>query len=209
MECRFPQQVDGARVRAEAGPSAPRREPFSPASDPGLQVVAGLQREPEQGQHRDDINFKEALGAVNAQLNDPEVPSSVRDILADPKCQTTDMETPAFWIMARALGKFVGDHGVLPLRGSIPDMHADTDAYVALQQVYLGKARSDVAAINATVQELLASVGKPSEAVSEAELSLFCEFWRRRCQLVHAGRLTFFHAKPFFWCGVQARTLQT
>jgi len=44
--------------------------------------------------------------------------------------------------MARALAQFVADNGVLPLRGSIPDMHADTDAYVTLQQVCYRRPRA-------------------------------------------------------------------
>lgn len=58
-----------------------------------MQVVAGLQRPIEDGKQRDDLNFNEALGAVNAQLNDPtDVPSNVAQILSDPQCGITNME---------------------------------------------------------------------------------------------------------------------
>jgi amyloid beta precursor protein binding protein 1 len=38
--------------------------------------------------------------------------------------------------MAQALKRFVKRHGVLPLVGSVPDMKADTNRYVQLQNLY-------------------------------------------------------------------------
>lgn len=55
-------------------------------------MVVDLQRPVQEGKQRDDLNFSEALGAINAQLNDPEVPASVKEILSDPQCQKTDMD---------------------------------------------------------------------------------------------------------------------
>lgn len=77
--------------------------------------------------------------------------------------------------MARALKEFVDEHGVLVLRGSIPDMASDSDSYMNLQRVYKQKARDDASVIASRVQELLALVGKPADTISEAEISLLCK----------------------------------
>lgn len=46
-------------------------------------------------------------------------------------------QTPTFWILARALKEFVAKEGQgnLPVRGTIPDMIADSGKYIKLQNV--------------------------------------------------------------------------
>jgi len=50
---------------------------------------------------------------------------------------TVLLQSKPFWVMAKAVRDFVENEGegLLPLRGSVPDMTAKTDRYVALQQV--------------------------------------------------------------------------
>lgn len=67
-----------------------------------------------------------------------QIPSEVQKILDDPKCNV-DSKSSDFWILAAALKDFVKNQGqgkYLPLTGSIPDMTASTDLYIALQKVY-------------------------------------------------------------------------
>lgn len=47
------------------------------------------------------------------------------------------IQSKPFWIMAKAVQDFVEKEGegCLPLSGSIPDMTAETEKYIALQQV--------------------------------------------------------------------------
>lgn len=52
-------------------------------------------------------------------------------------------EQAAFWVHVAAVRKFFDESGGLPLRGSLPDMTADTESYVALQKVYSGRADKD------------------------------------------------------------------
>ena len=54
--------------------------------------------------------------------------------------------------------------GLLPLRGSIPDMTADSERYIALQNVYRDQANRDVAAVTAHVHTLLQTLGQVSQA---------------------------------------------
>lgn len=52
--------------------------------------------------------------------------------------------------------------GALPLRGTIPDMTADTKCYIGLQNVYREQQEQDIAAVNNNVQQLLTSLGRVS-----------------------------------------------
>jgi amyloid beta precursor protein binding protein 1 len=70
---------------------------------------------------------------------DRRIPSDVLTVLSDPKCLNLTSGSADFWIMARALKDFVdgqGDHGLLPVRGSIPDMFSDSKRYIQLQNIY-------------------------------------------------------------------------
>ena len=77
--------------------------------------------------------------------------------------------------MVNALKVFVDAAGLLPLRGSVPDMVSDSDSYIALQTVYVEKAKADFSAISATVQETLAALGREATEISEFELKTFCK----------------------------------
>ena len=50
--------------------------------------------------------------------------------------------------------------GALPLRGSIPDMTADSERYIQLQNAYIEQANRDVAAITDKVNMLTNSLVK-------------------------------------------------
>lgn len=48
-------------------------------------------------------------------------------------------QSPSFWVMARGVRDFVRNKGSgnLPVRGIIPDMIADSDKFIKLQNVYV------------------------------------------------------------------------
>uniref|UniRef100_A0ABI7W528 NEDD8-activating enzyme E1 regulatory subunit n=1 Tax=Felis catus TaxID=9685 RepID=A0ABI7W528_FELCA len=105
-----------------------------------------------------------------------QIPSSIEDIFNDDRCINITKQTPSFWILARALKEFVAKEGQgnLPVRGTIPDMIADSSKYIKLQNVYREKAKKDAAAVGNHVAKLLQSIGQAPESISEKELKLLC-----------------------------------
>ena len=57
-----------------------------------------------------------------------------------------------FWIITNAVKEFYAQHKVLPLPGSVPDMKAQSEVYVRLQNIYKTKARQDVAEVRKMVE---------------------------------------------------------
>ena len=98
-----------------------------------LIVSVGI-RTNSEGVPEDEENFEEAIKAVNGALVESRVPSEVRSIFEDSKCQNLTRDSKDFWVIARAVKDFVEceeeGQGTLPVRGSIPDMfsgkHIDT-----------------------------------------------------------------------------------
>uniref|UniRef100_A0A452QQB3 NEDD8-activating enzyme E1 regulatory subunit n=1 Tax=Ursus americanus TaxID=9643 RepID=A0A452QQB3_URSAM len=111
----------------------------------------------ENGALEDEENFEEAIKNVNTALNTTQIPSSIEDIFNDDHCINITKQTPSFWILARALKEFVAKEGQgnLPVRGTIPDMIADSSKYIKLQNVYREKAKKDAAAVGNHVAKLL------------------------------------------------------
>uniref|UniRef100_A0A2K5US12 NEDD8-activating enzyme E1 regulatory subunit n=1 Tax=Macaca fascicularis TaxID=9541 RepID=A0A2K5US12_MACFA len=130
----------------------------------------------ENGAPEDEENFEEAIKNVNTALNTTQIPSSIEDIFNDDCCINITKQTPSFWILARALKEFVAKEGQgnLPVRGTIPDMIADSGKYIKLQNVYREKAKKDAAAVGNHVAKLLQSIGQAPESISEKELKLLC-----------------------------------
>lgn len=62
----------------------------------------------------------------------------------------------AFWLHVAAIRDFIERYGNLPLRGSLPDMTADTESYVRLQKLYASKAIDDA-------REVLTCAGEIAE----------------------------------------------
>lgn len=110
-------------------------------------------------------------------------------------------QSKPFWILAKGVRDFVENegNGALPVRGSIPDMTAETSSYIALQQMwgslerlirkktrldtplfffffcrYNKQAVKDADVIFRRVQQLLHELNQPSETITEADTRLFC-----------------------------------
>lgn len=67
-----------------------------------------------------------------------QIPSEVQSLFQDDKAAGNSMCDEVFWVLVRALKKFVEREGggYLPLSGSLPDMHTDTKSFVQLQTLY-------------------------------------------------------------------------
>ncbi|XP_038070147.1 NEDD8-activating enzyme E1 regulatory subunit-like [Patiria miniata] len=122
-------------------------------------------------------NFDEAIKSVNASVVVTRVPSEVQDILRDPSCVNLTSESSSFWVIAQAVKQFVDNEGggKLPLRGSIPDMTADSKRYIQLQNVYMEQAKQDFAAVASRVHQILVSLGKTPDSIPDTEIKLFCK----------------------------------
>ncbi|XP_071957729.1 NEDD8-activating enzyme E1 regulatory subunit-like [Antedon mediterranea] len=134
-------------------------------------------RKNEHGVPEDEENFDEAIMAVNTALNPSKIPSEVQGIIDDPACTNLSSESSSFWIMAQALKQFIANegNGMLPLRGAIPDMTADSKRYIQLQNIYKEQARTDCIAVTSRVQQILTSLGKASDTIQDNEIKLFCK----------------------------------
>ncbi|XP_015279753.1 PREDICTED: NEDD8-activating enzyme E1 regulatory subunit [Gekko japonicus] len=130
----------------------------------------------ESGVQEDEENFEEAIKNVNTAVIPTKVPVCIEDILNDNCCTSLSQQTPSFWILARALKEFVAKEGQgnLPVRGTIPDMIADSGKFIKLQNVYREKAKKDAEAVGNYAAKMLQSIGKAPESISQRELKLLC-----------------------------------
>lgn len=121
-------------------------------------------------------NFDEACAAVLKTLVEPKPTSKVTEILGAPEAQNLTATSPPFWIIAKAIQQFYGNHGELPLPGAVPDMKAQSDTFIKLQNIYKAKAREDCAEVVATVRALEKELGRSGKLViQEKEIENFCK----------------------------------
>lgn len=78
--------------------------------------------------------------------------------------------------MTKALSEYVKNegNGCLPLRGSLPDMTADTTSYISLQQLYHKQANIDSEVVYRRTQQILQQIGQSPDSITENEVKLFC-----------------------------------
>ncbi|KAK3817789.1 MAG: hypothetical protein J3Q66DRAFT_190479 [Benniella sp.] len=128
----------------------------------------------------DDENFEEAISSVLRSCQTTTVPSAIKGLFNDPKCENLSAESGNFWILLRAVRDFVNDHsksgGLLPLSGTIPDMKAQTNSYVTLQSIYKDKAKRDVQEVSKIVDSLLVSLGLAAGSIALREIETFCKY---------------------------------
>ncbi|XP_043288397.1 NEDD8-activating enzyme E1 regulatory subunit [Venturia canescens] len=138
-------------------------------------IISGIRKD-ENGSPIGEENFEEAAKAVNTSITTTKVPKSVMDILNDERCVNLTAKSSQFWISAKAVRDFLENEGsgLLPVKGSLPDMTADSEKYIALQQIYHKKAMADVEAVWRHTLQLLRQLGRSSDSISEKEVKLFC-----------------------------------
>ena len=139
-------------------------------------MIQSGRRRNKEGVPLDEENFDEAIQNVNRLVIPYRLPSSVQDILNNPLCTSITPDSNNFWLLTRALREFVANegHGKLPLRGSIPDMTSSSDAYMRLCRVYQAQAREDIEAVASHLGQILISIGKAANYISEDDIKLFC-----------------------------------
>lgn len=128
----------------------------------------------EDGVPLDEENFQEAISSVNSVLVPTSIPVNVQEILDHSSCLNVTADTSNYWLLCAALREYIANEGSLPLRGSIPDMISSSKYYIDLQRVYQKKAQSDIATFTSYLNQVLGSVGKPPDAVSDKQVKLFC-----------------------------------
>ncbi|KAK0722203.1 hypothetical protein B0T26DRAFT_207723 [Lasiosphaeria miniovina] len=114
-------------------------------------------------------NFEEAAAAVLKTLVPPSLPSGLKEVF-EYKSKIPAEERSGFWIIADAVKKFYAEHQCLPVPGNVPDMKAQSNVYVQLQNIYKAKARQDAAEVLNTVR---ATEG--GQNIDSAEVELFCK----------------------------------
>ncbi|KAI6782709.1 NEDD8-activating enzyme E1 regulatory subunit-like protein [Emericellopsis cladophorae] len=112
-------------------------------------------------------NYEEAVSGVMRHVQPPALPSTLRQVF-DYQRRGTDADS-SFWLIAAAVKKFHEKHGTLPVSGGLPDMKAQSDVYIRLQNLYKTKARQDAREVLATVQNM-----EGGADVESAEVELFC-----------------------------------
>lgn len=85
-------------------------------------------------------------------------------------------QSNVFWILVRSVKDFIeqDNNGWCPLAGTIPDMTANTENYINLQNVYRQKALHDADMVYKRAQQLLRELNLSSEVITDKEVKLFC-----------------------------------
>ena len=130
----------------------------------------------DDGVPLDEENFDEAIRNVNSTVIPYKIPIYVQEILDSPSCTAASPELGTFWLLARALREFVLNegNGRLPLRGSIPDMISTSAMYIDLCRIYQSQANEDVEKVKGHLNQILLSMGKSANYISEEQVRLFC-----------------------------------
>lgn len=112
-------------------------------------------------------NFEEAASAVMKHLVMPTIPPSLQEVF-DYK-HAAEVPKSSFWIITEAVKNFYGKHKQLPISGGLPDMKAQSDVYIRLQNIYKEKARKDAAEVFATLQTL-----PGGDSIEKDEVDMYC-----------------------------------
>jgi len=122
-------------------------------------------------------NFIEAKDNAHKSWIPYSIPSNVKAIFEDEKCNNIKVDPSPFWIVARAVKDFVANEGKnkLPLMGTLPDMTSTTEYYIGLQKIYQEKATHDVITVTKNVHDTLNKLNKPVDSISSDYIKLFCK----------------------------------
>ncbi|KAK5640458.1 hypothetical protein RI129_011269 [Pyrocoelia pectoralis] len=120
-------------------------------------------------------NYEQAVKLVNVCVNCTRVPNHIQKILDDEFCTNLTSESSPFWVICAALREMVQSEGALPVRGSLPDMAADTTSFISLQQLYMRQAQSQAESIYRRAMQISRALGQSPDSISETEVKLFCK----------------------------------
>ena len=120
-------------------------------------------------------NFEEAGKAINTVLNKTTIPVSTQTIIEDSLAENINSSSSNFWILAHALREFVKREERLPVSGIVPDMISDSERFIKLQNIYKDKANQDADVIGRKVSQVLDSLGRGSDTITDTEIRRFCK----------------------------------
>ena len=132
-------------------------------------ALRALARDPE-GQNNVDEASKAALRAWVKSVPSDDVAA----VLAAAPAKVGPEAEP-FWLAAAGLAAFVEQgvaDGCLPLPGTLPDMAATTEGYIAITKVYHDQAEAEFATLRSLVDGIVADAGAPEGTVSDEYLRL-------------------------------------
>ncbi|KAE9024394.1 NEDD8-activating enzyme E1 regulatory subunit [Phytophthora rubi] len=154
-----------------------------PATFPEKDAFKKSLQEMAWGPPGHELNFIEAAENAYKAYVPPQVPEEVAPVLAAASAHTASVETlekakdtREFWLLAHALADFVKQNdGLLPVTGVVPDMTASTEAYVALQELYVNKAKADATKVQEILHKRLRELKLPEDSVSFEAVATFCK----------------------------------
>ncbi|CAI5734049.1 unnamed protein product [Peronospora destructor] len=130
-----------------------------------------------------EVNFVEAAENAYMAYVPPQVPEEVASVLAAAASHTVSVEalektkdTKEFWLLAHAVADFVKQNeGLLPVTGVVPDMTASTEWYVALQELYMTKAKEDATRVHQILLKRMCELKLPQDMISFDVVAAFCK----------------------------------
>lgn len=138
-------------------------------------------RKNEHGVPELEENFDEAIKNCNIAFTKTSIPVEIKDILQKAPSHFSQLDSNSinrnskFWILVSALNEFVTRKGVLPVRGTLPDMFSDTKRFIELQNIYKKISGQDCQLLSELVHKCLQEHNLPSSTISSDEIQLFCK----------------------------------
>ncbi|CAF0727955.1 unnamed protein product [Rotaria sp. Silwood1] len=119
-------------------------------------------------------NFEEAKRTIPSRLVNTNLPSIMDNLFHDRSCLELSNQSHMFWFIINAIKLFTQNegHGLLPVRGEVPDMLTNTSSYVKLVQIYQEQAKKDCEIIHNYLIDLLKQHNRFSTMTSNEQASL-------------------------------------
>ena len=122
-------------------------------------------------------NFEEAKRTIPSRLVQTILPTTVKELFQDPSCVELSKQSNLFWFILHAIKLFTENegHGLLPVRGEIPDMVTKTHSYVQLLEIYQKQAKRDWEVVHNYLLDLLKTHNRSLESNYEHLVQIYCK----------------------------------
>lgn len=145
----------------------------------------------------DHINFDEAIAAAGHLFSPSTIPDNLQTILNDPKTNL-DFNSSNFWILVSTLKEFIErpeSGGCLPLTGVLPDMTADTEGFIRMQEIYREKAKTDIDFFTEILHSKLTQLNRSIDSILPQEIETFCKN-SKNIKVIRGSSLEEIHKTP-------------
>ncbi|KFM26093.1 NEDD8-activating enzyme E1 regulatory subunit [Auxenochlorella protothecoides] len=185
-------------IRAAAAWAATHGAPFPRTSAEKADFKEGLRSLQRciEGVPVEEENITEAIANAHRVWSGSSAPTpELVRLFQDEACQHLRAGSSPFWICVAALSRFVASNaaGALPLEGNIPDMHAGSQEFLALQRLYRAKAEADAQEVEGLAHDVAGAAGASVSRVTSAYVRSVCKNARRlrviRCPALHPDGL--------------------